>query len=154
MSYGILLHEHPSATVHFKFWQHLLNHYTEKSSIYKKKQLDVGNEPYLSQRYYLIFWVMNYFPLLLVQSGQTDGQTESDAYEPTVQFAQVGSKNLLNCIISLLIYSVYFPLYAATQNGSFRPLFWYPFYPKKYHFLKQFLKGTFLVTYFFSVGEY
>ncbi len=24
--------------------------------------------------------------------GQTDRQTESDAYEPTVQFAQVGSK--------------------------------------------------------------
>ena len=34
----------------------------------------------------------NYFLLFLVQSGQTDGQTESDAYEPTVQFAQVGSK--------------------------------------------------------------
>ncbi len=26
---------------------------------------------------------------------QTDGQTESDAYEPAVQFAQVGSKNYL-----------------------------------------------------------
>ena len=41
---------------------------------------------------------MNYFPLFLVQSGQTDrltdGQTESDAYEPTVQFVQVGSKSV------------------------------------------------------------
>ncbi len=37
---------------------------------------------------------MNYFLLLLVKSRQTtDRQTESDAYEPTVQFAQVGSKN-------------------------------------------------------------
>ncbi len=35
---------------------------------------------------------MNYFLLFLVQSGQTDGQTESDAYEPTVKFAQVGPK--------------------------------------------------------------
>ncbi len=34
---------------------------------------------------------MNYFLLFLVQSGQMDRQTESDAYEPTVQFAQVGS---------------------------------------------------------------
>ncbi len=36
---------------------------------------------------------MNYFLRLLVQSGQTtDRQTESDTYEPIVQFAQVGSK--------------------------------------------------------------
>ncbi len=41
---------------------------------------------------------MNYYP---VTDGQTDGQTdrqtdrqtESDAYEPTVQYAQVGSIN-------------------------------------------------------------
>ncbi len=32
--------------------------------------------------------------------GQTDRQTESDAYEPTVQFAQVGSKILLKCDLS------------------------------------------------------
>ncbi len=32
---------------------------------------------------------MNYYP---VTDGQTDGRTESDAYEPTVQYAQVGSK--------------------------------------------------------------
>ncbi len=30
---------------------------------------------------------MNYYP---VTDGRTDGQTESDAYEPTVQYAQVG----------------------------------------------------------------
>ncbi len=35
---------------------------------------------------------MNYCPVFLVQSGQTDRRTESDAYEPTVQSAQVGSK--------------------------------------------------------------
>ena len=41
------------------------------------------------------FWYMNYFLRLLVQSiwQTTDRrQTESDAYEPTVQIAQVGSK--------------------------------------------------------------
>ena len=32
---------------------------------------------------------MNYYP---VTDGQTDGRTESDAYEPTVKYAQVGSK--------------------------------------------------------------
>ena len=31
---------------------------------------------------------MNYY---LVTDRQTDGRTESDAYEPTVQYAQVGS---------------------------------------------------------------
>ncbi len=46
------------------------------------------------------FWDMNYYPVwILVKSGQTDGRTdrrtESDAYEPTVQSAQVGSKSLL-----------------------------------------------------------
>ncbi len=29
---------------------------------------------------------------LLSSDRQTDGQTESDAYKPTVQYAQVGSK--------------------------------------------------------------
>ena len=40
------------------------------------------------------FWDMNYYLRLLVQSRQTtdNRQTESDAYEPTVQVAQVGSK--------------------------------------------------------------
>ena len=32
---------------------------------------------------------MNYYP---VTDRRTDRQTESDAYEPTVQYAQVGSK--------------------------------------------------------------
>ncbi len=41
------------------------------------------------------FWDMNYFLLFSVKSRQTDGQTESDAYEPTVQCAQVGSKTML-----------------------------------------------------------
>ncbi len=38
---------------------------------------------------------MNYYPVLyelLSSDRQTDRQTESDAYEPTVQYAQVGSK--------------------------------------------------------------
>ena len=39
---------------------------------------------------------MIYCPVFLVKSGRTDRQTdrrtESDAYEPTVQSAQVGSK--------------------------------------------------------------
>ena len=35
---------------------------------------------------------MNYASLFLFKSGRMDKQTESDAYEPTVQFAQVGSK--------------------------------------------------------------
>ena len=37
-------------------------------------------------------WDMNYCLVRLVKSRQTDGQTQSDAYEPTVQYAQVGSK--------------------------------------------------------------
>ena len=36
---------------------------------------------------------MNYFLLFLVQSRQTGRQTEIDAYGPTVQTAQMGSKN-------------------------------------------------------------
>ncbi len=35
------------------------------------------------------FWDMNYCPVVFVYShGQTDRETESDAYEPTVQLAQ------------------------------------------------------------------
>ncbi len=37
---------------------------------------------------------MNYCP---VKDGQTDGQTESNAYEPNVQYAQVGSKKAVLC---------------------------------------------------------
>ncbi len=36
----------------------------------------------------ITFRDMNYYP---VTDGRTDRQTESDAYEPTVQYAQVGS---------------------------------------------------------------
>ncbi len=36
---------------------------------------------------YNTFWDMNY-----CLAWQTDRQTESDAYEPTVQYVQVGSK--------------------------------------------------------------
>ncbi len=39
---------------------------------------------------YNTFRDMNYYP---VTDGRTDGQTESDAYVPTVQYAQVGLKN-------------------------------------------------------------
>ncbi len=37
----------------------------------------------------ITFQEMNYYP---VTDGQIDRRTESDAYEPTVQYAQVGSK--------------------------------------------------------------
>ena len=37
----------------------------------------------------ITFRDMDYYP---VTDGRTDRQTESDAYEPTVQYAQVGSK--------------------------------------------------------------
>ncbi len=37
----------------------------------------------------IIFQDINYYP---VTDRQTDGRTESDAYEPTVQNVQVGSK--------------------------------------------------------------
>ncbi len=56
---------------------------------------------------------MNYCP---VTDGQTDGRTESDAYEPTVQHAQVGSKsNVINyredilvlVLIDFFVYWVY-----------------------------------------------
>ena len=40
---------------------------------------------------------MNYCP---VTDGQTDRRTESDAYEPTVQHAQVGSKMQLDVDVS------------------------------------------------------
>ncbi len=35
---------------------------------------------------------MNYCPVIFGPDGQTDRRTESDAYEPIVQSAQVGSK--------------------------------------------------------------
>ncbi len=48
---------------------------------------------------YNTFRVMNYFPVwFLVKSRQTDRQTESDAYEPTVRVAQVGSKKVRNLL--------------------------------------------------------
>ena len=71
-------------------------------------QLDVGSEPTLRFAYTtcinLFFGkathghVLRYELLSSLIFGpvrtdrQTDGQTESDAYEPTVQSAQVGSK--------------------------------------------------------------
>ncbi len=48
---------------------------------FKKMQLDVGSDPTLRSAYVTC----------IIKSIQTDGQTESDAYEPTVQNAQVGS---------------------------------------------------------------
>ncbi len=39
----------------------------------------------------ITFRGMNYYP---VTDRRTDGQTESDAYEPTVQYAKVGSKTV------------------------------------------------------------
>ncbi len=52
-------------------------------------QLDVGSEPYLSTSQALCLLISYYYS---VRDGQTDRQTESNAYEPTVQYAQVGSK--------------------------------------------------------------
>ncbi len=48
---------------------------------------------------------MNYFLGFLVQSGQT----ESDAYEPTVQYAQVGSK---------IDFRFYFLFYSNLRQGK------------------------------------
>ncbi len=43
------------------------------------------------------FCDMNYCSVILVKSRQTGRRTESDEYEPTVQYAQVGSiKFILN----------------------------------------------------------
>ncbi len=42
---------------------------------------------------YNTFGDMNYYPVTDRQTdGRTDRRTESDAYEPTAQYAQVGSK--------------------------------------------------------------
>ena len=43
---------------------------------------------------------MNYCSGISVKSRQTDRRTESDAYEPTVQYAQVGSKMQLDVDVS------------------------------------------------------
>ncbi len=81
-------------------------------------QLDVGNEPTLSQQQSSAYItskrpIKPSYPVwnitilseiwIIIQSDfwsspyrQTDGQTESDAYEPTVQNAQVGSKMQLD----------------------------------------------------------
>ncbi len=45
------------------------------------------------------FQDMNYYPAFLVKSIQTDRQTESGAYEPTTQNAQVGSKTWVSLAI-------------------------------------------------------
>ena len=72
-------------------------------------QLDVGSEPYLPIEQALRLLISHMSreaqmdPLSIIASeiwilvksefwSSPDGQTESDAYEPTVQYAQVGSK--------------------------------------------------------------
>ena len=45
-----------------------------------------------------IFRDMNYFLVTFGKVQTPDRQTESDAYEPTVQLAQVGSKMILSRI--------------------------------------------------------
>ncbi len=60
-------------------------------------QLDVGNEPYLSQQksssyaYAIICITSKWYDLQRTTDDRQ--QTESDVYEPTVQLAQVGLKN-------------------------------------------------------------
>ncbi len=44
--------------------------------------------------YFLHFWSST--------DRQTDRQTESDAYEPTVQIAQVGSKITVSCLLKVI----------------------------------------------------
>ena len=48
----------------------------------------------LGMKVYIEFWWSEELFSSLNFSEVTDGQTESDAYEPTVQFAQVGSMNI------------------------------------------------------------
>ncbi len=45
---------------------------------------------------------MNYYPVWILVKCQTDRETESDAYEPTVQNAQVGS---IICVILAVLAS-------------------------------------------------
>ncbi len=71
-----------------------------------KMQLDVGNEPYMSKQNMIpcpfadmnvvsiSAWLTTHLktfrqPFILCD-GQTDRRTESDTYEPIVQYAQVG----------------------------------------------------------------
>ena len=65
-------------------------------------QLDIDIEPTLrfphmtsidKQRTPVGAGIYDYLPILNFCHRQTDRQTESDAYEPTVQLAQVGSKS-------------------------------------------------------------
>ena len=62
---------------------------------------------------------MNYCLVIFGQvqtDGWTDGQTESDAYEPTVQSAQVGSKSEAKTVVryqSLVMLSVPHGLYKS-----------------------------------------
>ena len=56
---------------------------------------------------------MNYYP---VTDGRTDRWTDSDAYEPTVQYAQEGSKNHIRHSPTIHIWCqilVYSPLSAS-----------------------------------------
>ena len=59
-------------------------------------QRDVGNEPYLSTAQALCLFISHILSITSQSTEyrvQTDRQTESDTYEPTVQLAQVGSIN-------------------------------------------------------------
>ena len=53
-------------------------------------QLDIGNEPTLSH--------YEFFSSQIFGQVQTDGQMQSDAYEPTVQNAEVGSKKSIEAL--------------------------------------------------------
>ena len=54
---------------------------------------------------YNTFWDMNYFLRIIFSDfwSSPDRQTESDAYEPTLQIAQVGSKMVQFHVLELIL---------------------------------------------------
>ncbi len=98
LDYNIILN---AIKVHKRTWTRSWNWWISHplksmaSGHLKKMQLDVGREPTLSQHLFSAYSftaVFKYFRSSIFSQVHTDGQTESDAYEPTVQNAQVGSK--------------------------------------------------------------
>ncbi len=74
---------------------------------------------------YFTFQDMNYF-LVNYFLVQTDRQTESDAYEPTVQYAQVGSIIL---VLTLNVKVVFFEMMYIFIVSTFNQMFLAPILP-------------------------